>query len=183
MASQRSHVRRLVDAVLVGNRWRTFCGCSQATFLEALTAALEESELTFGIDDRPPSSTDRFLYGSDDDGTRVTITEPFETELTVVPVTADPIARTVLSIAVREDVRERTTGGVCLVDVSTIPDEYEDELATLMRTVTDRLERDPWDLADHPRFRFAVAQRYKIRAKWRYWSRPDSTDDTMSSPT
>lgn len=181
MESKRSNVRRLVDAVLVGNRWRTFCGCSRAAFLEALTAALEDSDLTFDVTDRPPSSSERFLYGSDTDGTRVAITDPFETELTVVPVTADPITRSVLSVAVRGDVRERTTAGVCLVDVSTIPDEYESELAALMRTVMSRLECEPWDLSDHPRFRFAIAQRYKIRAKWRYWSRPDATDGSLSS--
>lgn len=113
----------------------------------------------------------------------MTITDPFETELTVVPLTADPVARMLLSVAVRGDIRGRTTGGVCLVDISTIPDEYDDNLASLMRMVTDRLERDPWDLADHPHFRFAVAQRYKIRARWRYWSRLDTTDDTMSSST
>ncbi|WP_455448061.1 hypothetical protein [Natrinema thermotolerans] len=180
MNAQRSLVRRFVDTVLVGNRWRTFCGCSQATLLEGLTEALEDHGLPFEIDERSPSDTDRFLYGSDADGVRVTITEPSETELTVVPVTADPVSRTVLSMAVREDVRERTTAGVCLVDVSPLPDD-EGELAALMRTVMDRLECDPWDLADHPRFRLAVVQRYKIRAKWRYWSRLDAAGGSVST--
>ncbi|WP_049889481.1 hypothetical protein [Natronolimnohabitans innermongolicus] len=173
MSSSRTPAGRLVDTLLVGDRWRTFCGCSQTAFLEALTAALEEYDFAFDVDEQPPSGTERVLYGSDGDGTRVTITEPLETELTVVPVTADPIARAALSLATRADGRERATANVCLVDVSSIPDERKDELATLMQGVMDRLECEPWDLADHPRFKLAVLQRYKIRRKWRYWSRRD----------
>ncbi|WP_245800611.1 hypothetical protein [Natrinema saccharevitans] len=85
--------------------------------------------------------------------------------------------------SVEKVVRERTTAGVCLVDVSSLPADDERELATLMRTVMDRLKCDPWDLADHPRFRLAVAQRYNIRAKWRYWSRADTTGGSVSSPS
>lgn len=75
MESKRSNLRRLVDAVLVGNRWRTFCGCSRVAYLEALTAALKDSNLTFEVNDRSPSSSEQFLYGSDAEGTRVTITD------------------------------------------------------------------------------------------------------------
>ncbi|THE63013.1 hypothetical protein D8Y22_21460 [Salinadaptatus halalkaliphilus] len=129
MRSLRHHCRRLVDAVLVGNRWRTFCGCSHPTFLEALTGALEDAAVAFEIE-------------------------------------------------TRTDARDRATAGVCLVDVSPIPDDHGAELAALMQAVTAALESAPWDLAGHPRFRFALLHRYKIRSKWHYWLRNDSAVDT-----
>ncbi|MBZ6496808.1 hypothetical protein [Natrinema longum] len=173
-------MNRLLEWVLVGDRWRTFCRCSKETFAETVVAILDDRDITFHVTDEEASNTERLVYGSESRVIRITITDPFEADVTVLSVTADPVARAALAFLSRSETRDQATAGVCLVQVSPVTRETTGGLARIMTELGGRLEYDPWELAGHPQFRFAFLQRYKIRAKWRYWYQKDVTSEAPS---
>ncbi|UHQ98814.1 hypothetical protein HYG81_23350 (plasmid) [Natrinema zhouii] len=89
-------------------------------------------------------------------------------------------ARYSRSLSVETFASERPPG-VCLVDVSPISDGCEGELAVLMRAVMARLECDPLGPLRASAIPIRDRTAVKIRAKWRYWLRPDTIDGSPSS--
>jgi hypothetical protein len=162
-------------SLLIGSRWRTFCGFSHETFLARTERALRELGYEYRVEDLPATTGERVMLGAGD-GNRVSVSAPQAFDIDVIEATVDPMTGFGLKFFVPEDQREEMTADLCVVDINVVDETTRPVIAQFVERVVELSERPPWRLTHHVGFRLAVLLRLKVRLLWRYWLNlsPDS---------
>lgn len=155
-------------SLLVGSRWRTFCGYSRSDFREQTTAVLDDLGYEYEVDEAEATKSEEVMLGAEE-GTTIRVREPAAFEITILSATADPLTRFGLQLFMTEKRREEVTGDLSVVDIGEIDAANESAIATYVTAVIDACDRPPWKLTHHVGFRLAFLLRLKVRLLWRYW--------------
>lgn len=167
-SSSNDGVLSKLSSLLIGSRWRTFCGFSQETFLTRTEQALRELEYEYHIEDLPATAGERVMLGADD-GDRVSVSAPEAFDIDILVATIDPLTGFGLQLFVPEDQREEMTSDLCVVDIHVVDETTRPVIAQFIERVVELSERPPWRLTHHVGFRLAVLLRLKVRLLWQYW--------------
>lgn len=174
---QNPNVLSKLLSLLIGSRWRTFCGFSRKAFLVRTERALRELEYDYRVEDLPTTAGERVMLGAGD-GNRVSVCAPEAFDIDIIEATVDPLTDFGLKIFVPEDQRKEMTTDLCVVDISVVDETTRPAIARFIERVVEPSERPPWRLTHHVGFRLAVLLRLKVRLLWRYWlnMRPDTAE-------
>lgn len=154
---------------LIGSEWRAFCGVSRDDFVSLTTTILECEGYEYQTDEFEPTSGERVIFGSDEDGDRIEVLAPVDFEIDVISATADPLTRFGIGFVLDEDQRRAAMAELCIVTIRGLDADTRPYVANVVRQVVDESDRPPWYLVHHVSFRLAVLLRLKVRLLWKYW--------------
>jgi hypothetical protein len=155
-------------SLLIGSRWRTFCGFSHETFLARTEQALRELDYEYTVEELPASAGERVMLGADD-GDRVSVSSPEAFDIDIIVATVDPLTGFGLQLFVPEEQRDEMTSELCVVDINVVDETTRPVIGRFIERVVELSERPPWKVTHHVGFRLAVLLRLKVRLLWQYW--------------
>lgn len=160
--------------LVVGRKWQNFIGLSYADTQSALRDALDDLGWTYTDSESSSSLGERIMLG----GSETTTFELEDHEFTIecISATFEPVQRAIFSLAIRDETKSKYEDATTVIRISPVTSETEPAIATVVATLMDSIEKDPWEIV-HPRFNLSPVLRYKTRIFWEYWQ---STPSRMS---
>lgn len=156
-------------SILIGSRWRTFCGLSQDDFLANVVAVLDELGYRYERTEVTTTQGEKRLLGAENTGVRVVVSHPVAFDITVIAATVDPMTNFMMTLFVTENDIKRMTTDLSVVTVSNINNETRPLAGQFMTRVIEECEPPPWKLTHHLKFRLAILLRMKVKLLWTYW--------------
>lgn len=169
-------------SLFVGSRWRTFCGFSKERFRSLATMTLDALDYEYATEEMETTSGEQAMLGSDEAGSRITVSAPAAFEIEVVDAKIDPATNIAMSFLLPEDRTEEMTADLCVVTVSPIDEETRPVISQFMTRLIGESDRPPWKLTHHIKFRLAVLLRLKVKLLWGYWREIEDSTVGRKSP-
>jgi hypothetical protein len=165
-------------SLLVGSRWRTFCGLSEERFRSLARTALDSLDYAYTVEEMETTSGEQAMLGSDEAGSRIAVSVPAAFEIEVVDAKIDPATNIAMSFLLPEDRTEEMTADLCVVTLSPVAEETRSTIARFMTRLIAESDRPPWKLTHHIKFRLAVLLRIKVKLLWGYWREIEDSQPT-----
>lgn len=157
--------------LIIGHRWRSFCGISQKNFVELAHETLDDLGYKYSSEEFETSGAEELMLGSDEKGEQITVEAPARFSVEVVTAKSNPVLAYTLKFFSTKDRREEMTSGACVVDLYKIDHDTRPAIVKFMNRLIEKSDHPPWKVTHHAGFRLAVLLRLKIQFFWKYWLR------------